>query len=73
MTPVPLSSEVDMCPCLVPVVNDRLFIVNTGVYCRRPDGRVRVPTRRTLLDVCMTRSYQDCAGYRASSALPQDA
>jgi hypothetical protein len=34
---------------------------------------VRVPTRRTLLDVCMTRSYHDCTGYQASSALPPDA
>jgi hypothetical protein len=71
MHTVPLSAGVDVCPCLVPVVNDYLSIVNTGVYCRRPDGRVRVPARRTLLEVCMSAEYHHCAGYLSTS--PRDA
>lgn len=68
MHTVPLSSDVDNCPCLVPVVNDYLSIVNTGVYCRRPDGRVRVPARRTLLEICMSAEYRRCAGYLLSTS-----
>lgn len=68
MTTVPQSADAEMCPCLMPVVNDYLWIVRTPVYCRRPDRAVRVPARRTLIDVCLTPAYRECAGYRASAA-----
>jgi hypothetical protein len=71
MRTVPRSSDVDICPCLAPVVNDRLWMVTTGVYCRRPDGRVRIPARATLLHVCMTAEHHSCAGYVRSA--PADA
>lgn len=68
----PVSAENETCPCLVPVVNDRLWVVNTGVYCRRGDGRVRVPARATVQTTCMTPSYRTCDGY-ARSAVKADA
>jgi hypothetical protein len=65
---VPFSSEVTMCPYLVPVVADRMFVYPQSVYCRRPDAGVRVPGRSTLLSVCMTAAFCECAGYRDSAA-----
>ena len=67
MHAVPLSSEVDVCPCLVPVVNDALAMIHTGVYCRRPDARVRFPARRTVISICMSPEYHRCAGYVQST------
>lgn len=67
MQTTPERSDAEVCPFLVPVVSDRLWMVSTGLYCRRPEGRVHVPARRTLADVCLTPSYRACGGYRLRS------
>jgi hypothetical protein len=56
-----------MCPFLAAVVNDQLWQRPSGVYCARPDARVRAPARSTLTRVCTTRAYVTCAGYRATA------
>jgi hypothetical protein len=56
-----------MCPFLVPVTTDLLWMLPPGVYCCRPDHRVREPARSTLLKLCTTRDYVMCAGYRAAA------
>jgi hypothetical protein len=58
----------DVCPFLVPVVADRLWLYPVGVYCRRPDQRLRVPAAATLARVCTTSTHIECTGYRASRA-----
>lgn len=63
------SREVSMCPYLVPVVADRLWQVSQGAYCRRPDAGVRVPGRKTLLEVCTTDRFGDCDGFRKTVGL----
>lgn len=60
--------ETDLCPFLIPVVADRLWIHPVGAYCRRPDGPLRMPAVATLARVCATRAHLDCEGYRASVA-----
>ena len=57
-----------MCPFLVPVVADRLWMIPTGAYCRRPDCPLRVPAAATLAHVCTTGAYHECPGYRAGVA-----
>lgn len=64
---------VDGCPFLVPVVADRLWLYPLGVYCRRPEQRLRVPTATTLARVCSTPSHVGCPGYRASARQPWSA
>jgi hypothetical protein len=56
------------CPFLVPVVCDRMWVRLQPAYCRPPEGRVRVPALRTLLETCATPAYEDCPGYRAARA-----
>ncbi len=62
-----------LCPFLIPVVADRLWLQLRGGYCRRPDGRVRAPARTTILQVCTTPRHLGCAGYRAAMAASTDA
>ena len=63
----PLTArDSEICPMLVPVTADRLWMYPTSAYCRRLDRRVRVPAAATLARVCLGSGYRDCAGYRAS-------
>jgi hypothetical protein len=55
------------CPFLAPVIADRLWLRPVGAYCRRPDGRVRVPGEGTLARVCGTLGHLGCSGYQASA------
>jgi hypothetical protein len=59
----PVTSHVEECPFLVAVVADRLWRDPTSAYCRRPDGRVRVPARSTMACICMTQAHLVCPGY----------
>ena len=61
------DAELAVCPFLVPVVVDRLWLYPVGAYCQRPDARTRVPARSTVLRLCSTPSYPTCAGYCASA------
>lgn len=53
------------CPYLVPVVADRLWVYPVGAYCRRPDGKPRIPSSTTLANVCTTSEHVTCTGYVA--------
>jgi len=57
------ASRPEECPYLVGVMADRLWLVPTGIYCRRPDGRVRVPAAATLTCICMTAAHLVCPRY----------
>jgi hypothetical protein len=61
------------CPFLAPVVADRLWILPVGAYCRRPDGRVRLPGEATLARLCSTDAHRGCAGYRVGVGMTRDA
>lgn len=59
-----------MCPYLVPVVVDRLWLVPQTAYCRRPDARIRVPAATTLGALCTSDRFTDCSGYRRTLRHP---
>jgi len=52
-----------ICPFLTPVMADRLWLYPTGVYCRPPGDRVRVPAAETLTCICSTLAYLVCPRY----------
>lgn len=52
------------CPFLKPVVADRMWMYPTGVYCRFPSGRIRVPSRDTVARFCTSGRHDDCPSYR---------
>jgi hypothetical protein len=57
----------DVCPYLVDVVADRLWMYPVGVYCHCRD-RVRVPARATLVETCTTTAYRACPGFLTAAA-----
>lgn len=52
------------CPFLRPVTVDHLWMYPTGVFCRLPSGRVRVPCPDTVTRTCTNGLYLDCSNYR---------
>ena len=52
------------CPYLVDVTADRLHVYPRGVFCRHPDGRIRLPGRATVATRCSGEAFQDCEGYQ---------
>ena len=70
--PQPVSPEAPttpaICPYLFHVVADRLWTTPRSVYCRRPDGRTRLPGRATVDTVCATHAHLLCPGYLAGWA-----
>jgi len=58
----------EACPFLVHVVADRLWLTPRSVYCRRPDGRIRLPGWETIDCVCATHAHLLCPGYLAGWA-----
>jgi hypothetical protein len=61
------TKPAERCPFLVPVMADRLWLRPTGAYCRRPDGRLRVPAASTVDCICETLAHLVCAGYLETS------
>ena len=57
------------CPYLRPERADRLGAFPLGVYCRLPDGRVRIPSRDELARFCTTGHHADCVGFRRARYL----
>lgn len=64
------ASSDEQCPFLVAVTADWLWLYPTGGYCRRPDGRVRLPAGATLTCICMTPAYLVCPGYLEAEGHP---
>lgn len=62
-----------MCPFLVPVIADRLWLYPVPAYCRRPDRGVRVPASATMAGLCTSVKYRGCPGYRAERGRPAPA
>ncbi len=52
------------CPFLTPKVSGRPPVFSIPVYCRQPNGRVRVPPRDQLMFLCTAGHHHDCPGYR---------
>ena len=59
----PDRNETPNCPFLVPEVSDPLGPLSLPVYCRLPNGRVRIPTRDQLAYLCSAGHHQNCPGY----------
>jgi hypothetical protein len=55
------------CPYLVHVTNDWLCLYPRGVFCRHPDGRIRIPGAVTLADRCVGDGFRECEGYVRSA------
>lgn len=62
-----------MCPFLVPVVADRLWLYPVSAYCRRPDCAIRVPASATMAGFCTSELYRRCPGYRVELRPPATA
>ena len=62
-----------MCPFLVPVIADRLWLYPVSAYCRRPECAIRVPASATMADLCTSEDYRRCPGYRAELGPPPTA
>ncbi|MBI4611610.1 MAG: hypothetical protein HY726_21685 [Candidatus Rokubacteria bacterium] len=56
--------EHEGCPFLRPAMTVRLLAFPIAVYCRLPNGRVRVPSRDELIRFCTSRRSEDCPRYR---------
>jgi hypothetical protein len=54
----------ERCPYLVDVTADWLWLYPNGAFCRRPDGRIRVPAGTTLATRCDGDHFHQCEGYR---------
>ncbi|MDO8478748.1 MAG: hypothetical protein Q7W02_21625 [Candidatus Rokubacteria bacterium] len=52
------------CPLLMPGASKGRAGFQVAVYCRLPNGRVRVPTPDQLGSLCFAGRYRDCPGYR---------
>jgi hypothetical protein len=55
------------CPFLLPAIADRPWRDPTRLYCRRADGRVRVPAQTTVACICATAAHLVCPGFLAGS------
>ena len=56
-----------LCPFLVPVMADSLWMYPMPAYCRRPDARVKVPARETFLSVCASPGHIRCPEFLVST------
>jgi hypothetical protein len=52
------------CPYLWPGVPRALDPLPFAVYCRRPGGRIRIPSRDELRRFCVGARHVHCPGYR---------
>ena len=70
MEPERAPTEAEPCPFLVAVMADHLWPRPVSNYCRRPDGRLRVPAPVAVTCICMTPAHLVCAGYLAAVETP---
>jgi hypothetical protein len=57
----------ERCPYLIDVTADWLWLYPSGVFCRRPDGRIRVVAAATLATRCDGGLFHECEGYRTTA------
>jgi len=57
----------DRCPYLVDVTADCLWLYPSSVFCRRPDGRIRVPAPATVAARCDGDHFHECEGYATAT------
>jgi len=60
------------CPLLMPGARPEHGRAGVAVYCRLPDGRVRMPTREEFESLCFVERHRDCPGYRRWARLQRD-
>ncbi len=57
--------DASSCPFLAPTIGGLLGIYYPAtVYCRLPNGRVRVPSPEQFAYLCTAGRHHDCPGYR---------
>lgn len=61
---VELHVEIEPCPYLRPAAGELATTPPYAVYCRFPDGRIRVPSRDEVTRFCASGHNLDCPGYR---------
>ena len=64
----PVDRDDAMCPFLVPVTADRMFVYPVGAFCRRPGCSVKIPAPATLARICSTARYRTCPGLAGATA-----
>ena len=52
------------CPFLIPKTSLLRAAIPVSVYCRLPNGKVRVPTPDQLAVLCSAGHYHDCTTFR---------
>ena len=57
----------DRCPYLVDVTVDWLWLYPGRVFCRHPDGRIRLPASATVAARCEGQDFLHCEGYIAAT------
>ena len=57
----------ERCPYLVDVSVDWLWLYPSGVFCRHPDGRIRIPAPATVAGRCEGSGFRHCDGYVTAS------
>jgi len=55
--------ETAVCPFLNPGFAEGPYAPSTALYCRLPDGRVRVPARDEVRRYCTPRDFDACLVY----------
>jgi len=56
------EGEESSCPFLMPRVSGPPMAFSIPVYCRQPNGRVRVPPRDQLMFLRTAGQHDDCPG-----------
>ena len=69
---VDAAADVDRCPFLVDLTPDGRVGHRPTVVCRRPDGRIRIPSEATLATHCVGGRFRDCDGYVSFAAAQPD-
>ena len=52
------------CPFLIPKTSLPLMVIPVPLYCRLPNGRIRVPAPDQLATRCSADHYHDCPTFR---------
>jgi hypothetical protein len=60
-----------LCPFLISVMHDWIWVNPVQAYCLRPDERLHVPSNRTTVPcICQTPAHLLCPRYLQSTRRP---